>query len=433
MYKRLFKSFFSSEFLVLGLPDKLMLRQSWHGLAGLLAHARVYELEDSPTRDLDSSLRQLRALCGPKPGDRWFLGLPLKHFTMVNFTLPQAARENLQQAVRYALMRHVPFDLEQVHFQYQEHRREDLLEISAVVTPMEFIQPFVQPFTEQGLTLYSLFPAIMHWAWRMGDGVYVLQRGGYCEALVYQGQRIKLHSWNQAAEGSQSPDWSQAGTLLQNVQEMPSTLYVCQSEQDPEEVQAGLEVRFQDKQVLNLEDKGRSTKETVEPAGFGIDLLPAAVRRRETVMSYLVLGSLIFFLLTLLAWPVSNLAGQKRYLTKLETKIQELNTKAEDLRQMRDESSQILDQLQDLAELKSSYASSLDILRELSEVTPESAWLYSIKYTRDRITMQGEAQSATRVIEALENSSFFKEVGFSSPVTRSGGKERFSLEAKVEI
>ena len=41
------------------------------------------------------------------------------------------------------------------------------------------------------------------------------------------------------------------------------------------------------------------------------------------------------------------------------------------------------------------------------------------------------ARSASDLIAALEKSKHFKNVSFTSPTTRSGDKDRFSLSAEV--
>jgi general secretion pathway protein L len=84
-----------------------------------------------------------------------------------------------------------------------------------------------------------------------------------------------------------------------------------------------------------------------------------------------------------------------------------------------------------MAEMKKNYPSTINILRELTQVIPETAWVVSLNYSNKKITIQGEAESATSVIEAIENSPMFREVRFSSPVTRSGPVDRFTLEAEV--
>ena len=49
-----------------------------------------------------------------------------------------------------------------------------------------------------------------------------------------------------------------------------------------------------------------------------------------------------------------------------------------------------------------------------------------------RLTVDGFARSASDLIAALEKSKYFKNVNFTSPTTKTGDKERFSLVAEVE-
>src|SRR5207247_3272263 len=72
------------------------------------------------------------------------------------------------------------------------------------------------------------------------------------------------------------------------------------------------------------------------------------------------------------------------------------------------------------------------LLKELSDVIPADAYLTSINLRGGRLTLDGMARSASDLIAALEKSKHFKNVSFTSPTTRSGDKDRFSLVAEVE-
>ena len=71
------------------------------------------------------------------------------------------------------------------------------------------------------------------------------------------------------------------------------------------------------------------------------------------------------------------------------------------------------------------------LLKELSDVIPTDAYLTSINLRGGRLTLDGMAHSASDLIAALEKSKHFKNVSFTSPTTRSGDKDRFSLSAEV--
>ena len=48
-----------------------------------------------------------------------------------------------------------------------------------------------------------------------------------------------------------------------------------------------------------------------------------------------------------------------------------------------------------------------------------------------RLTLEGSARSASDLIAALEKSKHFHNVSFTSPTTKAGDKERFSIVAEV--
>jgi Tfp pilus assembly protein PilN len=72
------------------------------------------------------------------------------------------------------------------------------------------------------------------------------------------------------------------------------------------------------------------------------------------------------------------------------------------------------------------------LLKELSDVVPADAYLTSMNLRSGRLTLDGMAHSASDLIAALEKSKHFKNVSFTSPTTRTGDKDRFSLTAEIE-
>ena len=71
------------------------------------------------------------------------------------------------------------------------------------------------------------------------------------------------------------------------------------------------------------------------------------------------------------------------------------------------------------------------LLKELTELIPSDAYLTTLNLRGGRLTLDGQARSASDIITALEKSKRFKGVSFSSPTTRQGDKERFALTAEV--
>ena len=71
------------------------------------------------------------------------------------------------------------------------------------------------------------------------------------------------------------------------------------------------------------------------------------------------------------------------------------------------------------------------LVRELTDLVPADAYLTSLNLRQGRLTLEGSARSASDLIAALEKSKHFRNVSFTSPTTKAGDKERFSIVAEV--
>jgi hypothetical protein len=76
----------------------------------------------------------------------------------------------------------------------------------------------------------------------------------------------------------------------------------------------------------------------------------------------------------------------------------------------------------------------IDALRQMSITLPKDSWLtsFSADEKKGMIEIQGFAHSTASIIGPLENSSTFKNVEFSSPVTVRNNLERFAIRMELE-
>jgi len=72
-------------------------------------------------------------------------------------------------------------------------------------------------------------------------------------------------------------------------------------------------------------------------------------------------------------------------------------------------------------------------MNELTDRLPTDAYLQTFRYRNGRIEIEGFANRASELIQALENSSMFRNVQFTSPTTQGqAGEERFSIVMEIE-
>lgn len=431
MREKIINTFFTSDFTVLVLTDKVIVQKIGSGIAAHFSGEIVREYDYSSPEDISGILSDVSRTMNPQPADKWSLGLPLKYFTLVSFSLPGAALDNLSEAVRYSLMRHVPYDLDQAMVSHKADENGDFLDISAVIIPRQSLEPFLNAAGSAGITFWGVFPSLAYWSRIMGDGIYASRRPGYGEALVFQDNKILLQTWAASKKDDDVHFLEETSRLLANIPDLPATVYLWEFFGSHKDISDKLSIAQDRIKTIGSGPEPVQGRNSGYVGGYEINLMPKSVLRQKKMASYMVYAGIILFILSLFVLPISKLAGQKRHLTKIESRVERMSVSAEELSRLREESRQIMDSIETMTEMKESYPSSINILRELTEVIPETAWAVSLNYSNKKITIQGEAESATSVIEAIENSPMFREVRFSAPVTKSGPRDRFSLEAEV--
>lgn len=428
---KLLKHFFSGHTLVFFLKNKVEICRGYQGVGGLFFNSEVWEYQFSSEDNLSEIFSRICVDSGARLSDQWLIGLPLKYFSLVNFSLPEAALENLNDAVNYSLMRHIPYDPEEGYMSYVSVKRNDHVDINALFIPSQEIEVFTDAATQNGIILHGLFPSILYWASLKGDGLYVHQDRDYGEILVVQDQQVIMNSWGDQASSQEDFFLNEGKDFLSAVPKLSDRLFIWGKE-NAQEITQKLEIHPRQSFSLSFSEEGFQNISSFF-SKYGISILPDHVRKQRLIETYLMYGGIAVFVLSLLLWPVFNIAGQKRNLSLIEERIRTLESRAEELLVLRGQSSDVLEEIKVLADIKDSYPEVLNILRELTLILPESSWVTSLICSSEQISIQGETMSATSVIEALERSSMFRDVKFSSPVTRSADKDKFALTAEVVL
>jgi general secretion pathway protein L len=171
--------------------------------------------------------------------------------------------------------------------------------------------------------------------------------------------------------------------------------------------------------------------DAVREGSVRVNLLPAEGRRRSeeglslaTVVLVAVLGVL------LLVWGGSALVKDELLRRQVRDQLVEMAPQVRQVKAMQDEIVGIRRQLDVLTGGQERRVTVL--MKELSEIIPPDAHLTALNLRAGRLTLDGFARSASDLIAALEKSRHFKNVSFTSPTTKTGDRERFSLVAEVE-
>jgi Tfp pilus assembly protein PilN len=83
---------------------------------------------------------------------------------------------------------------------------------------------------------------------------------------------------------------------------------------------------------------------------------------------------------------------------------------------------------------KGSKPLSIVILKELTSTLPKTDWLTRFKISDTVVTIEGYAESSTRLLQKLEASKYFRKVEFLSPTFRDArlNSERFNMKMELE-
>lgn len=423
-------SFAPAQHLVFVLPDKVLVYRCFVTLFSRKDQETPTEYGLSHETEISEVLLRIRKEFKPKVDDKWYLGLPLKYFTLVRFVLPKAAEEHLDQAVRYALMRHVPFDLQDTYLNYQIKKTSNSIEIEAVVAQKKRIKPLLEAVSSAGITLNSIFPSLVFWSQvRDKDAIYFFESRAEKEFLISQNKKVNLHFYTTGQEQEEDDFFVHACSMLENLSYVPQTLRVWESDDEPSSIADRLGLDLQDKErVTRIPDRALRKLSQIP---YSISLLPQAVLRQKKFATTIQYATLIFFGLALVSLPISKLVGKKVSLIQIEDAIGQVKDKAEHVMALKEDNQKLVNKFERLAKKVKSRPVVLELMKEATEIVPDTAWLYSLVYSEDRIIIKGQAASATSIIEAFENSPLFREVHFDSPVQKSGSKDRFTMVAKV--
>lgn len=86
-----------------------------------------------------------------------------------------------------------------------------------------------------------------------------------------------------------------------------------------------------------------------------------------------------------------------------------------------------------LPDKKAASLSRFALINELSKLVPDDTWISQMDITETEIQLQGETASASKLVELMEDSGFFRGTGSKSPLTKVQGTsvDRFHLGAEL--
>lgn len=425
MFSHLAAFFSPANVLLFHLPGKI-LGYRYFSLSGGKGGRYAEVATPSPTPD---DVLKIRERLGCRPEDLWGVGLPMRLFSMVNLQLPLAAQDDPGQAVRYGLMRHLPFDVGRSALSWLPAVKNDKhIMVTALAAPMQELEDALG--FAQGLPVAAVFPGLFALAVQHGqDGVYLAGVDGQTEAVCMLLGKPVFHHWSETSPGTADCAPGEVRNLLDNLAPGVATAF-CLSPDEREMVAAELGLPEASVRSITLPEV-RFPRDLVALPG-GIRREAAKARRKNLRLAWMQIAALVMLLVGVAGLPAAHLVGKAARVQELERKISVIRQEGEQLMALRDQNEHVVVFLHDLQAFLQAQARMSDVLLEATRSLPPPTWLTSLQYSGRVVRIQGLADSAAAVIEALENSPRFREVRLESQVTKSGDKDTFNISATLE-
>ena len=176
------------------------------------------------------------------------------------------------------------------------------------------------------------------------------------------------------------------------------------------------------------------------PAGLRWNLLPAEKRYRSHWRSHwrsrwthtLAYALVVLVLLLGAAWLATTWMQDRFYSSWLNSEISKLRPQVERLEQMDYRHQSLLLEWGLLQGQRQDIALRLEAWKELTRLVPDTAWLQTLHFKDNQVTASGQAQSASGILQAINQSPHFQQPEFITAITKSKqGREAFQIRMRL--
>ena len=427
-----------------------------------LRRARTFPLPaaDRPAERRQALTQAVLAFVGERGVDtrRAYLCLPREDALINRVVLPAAAKENLAQVLEYELEHLVPIPKDQLFLDWSMRPLgEDRIEVLLMCIPREVVRVYLESLADafvrpRGIVLVSTaiadYLAFCHGGGSRGPIGLMIADGRSVElALVSDGRLVasqllpaqhasspaelsrslarQLADGAVAVEETQLFRWQLAngsGPALPDIGDGDLLRLASGRLEAPTEF-------FETREPAVLPAVGAAL-DAVREGSVPVNLLPAEGRLRDEGISLTTIVLVAVAGVLLLVWGGSALIKDELLRRQLRDQLAARAPQVEEAKNTQAEIEDYRHQLDVLAPAQERRA--IVLLKELSDLVPQDAHLTSINMRQERITLEGLARSASELVPALDKSKLFRNVSFSSPTTKVGDKERFTLTLEVE-
>ncbi len=382
-----------------------------------------------------------------------FLGIPRNTAILKYLEFPITVKENLRESLGYEMDKYVPFNSEDVYFDFQvlsEDKAVGRLQLLLVVVKKQTLSPFLAIGRQLGVGISGVeisSTALASYFFRWGEKgnrtfksfIYMREHG--LESGLVQDGMLRYSRVLSRSEDLMEAIPANLARMQREFGESNESLdtVFCGAEADVPLLEGlygmnGINIRLVDLSRAQIPSTnliaayGLALK-GIQKTSMNINLLPPALRKKPSKLKYYAMFGLVSLtILGALAWGGGAFFQHQWTLDRLEEEIEKLGSQLKKIERIKAEKMRIEDRINYLTTVRQGGLPVLDVLKELSERIPEDAWVNRFDFSEKGVQIHGEAASASELIPLLEASPMFGGVAFSSAITRvRDGKERFRI------
>jgi len=399
--------------------------------------------------------------------ERVFLSVPREKVIARFIRLPVATRENLRQVVEYEVPKFTPFKSSEVYFDYILLREDkDWLTLYSVFIKRSEIESILSLLKKIGIRPIAIqtssISALNLFLWNKKP-----ERGEYSILIDFNDPFFEIHllqgkDWqeNYHLFLPESHWFSEVKRILHlSGLESPSQpslsfyIYGIDKEKRRGEGISGGESKFFSPPIHKIKNQKDPDFLWANYSSIGLplsgliktpltlNLLPVEMwekkRKIGRVLLLILLGVAILF---------GANRGIKAYLDYRQEwfstteELKKLKPEVEAIERLQKRKESLMKEIAEFERIRLDEISKIEILKELTQLLPETAWIWNLKYKGKEIEISGFADSASDLISLLDKSPLFEKVEFLAPVTKERlirpegpqEKERFRIRAKIE-
>lgn len=380
------------------------------------------------------------------PSGRVYLSVPRDRGIVRQIEFPLEVREKLNSAVTLRLETLCPWPVEEIYWDFAGEAPKKgvkTIRTTVVMIPRVVLDPWIEFFKSvklplSGASLTSMSSAhgvSVLWADEVPT-VVIDCEAGYVEASLLQGNR--LTSVTETAEETPAAAKAAVERLLSVGRAGPpenARIIVYGS------TSGSLEVERVPLPIENATSESTarfgaiaSALSGLKKTAFDSNLVPRQLRYRQNQLKLIPTYALVALAVLLgVAMAASEPYQTMVYASRLDAEIRKIAPEVREVSSQEAELNKLSEKYRALTAHLQARDRNLELMRELSRALPAAAWLASYGYQDGTVTISGFAASASEVQKALEDTAVFKDVQFTTSVTRdASGKDRFTLKASVE-